>query len=654
MKRLRITTIIGSVLLVMFLAGCKKLLDEQPRSTFDPGFFKTQKGVEGGITSLYAHLRYIYGQAYYYNATLTGTDEVTYAQSADGNFKDHDLSGVGQITPSTSRSDVIWGTAFSNINTASGIIENAASVSAIPASLVAEARFFRAFDYFLLVKTFGGVPLDLGSGELKFNVSQIRTSVRNTVPEVYTKAIFPDLKKSIEDLPAAPRVTGAVTKTVARLFLAKAYLTYAWWLQNPNSIPTYPETPRTDPDGHDAQWYFQQAYDISLQGIDNAGTTYGLMPSFYDLHLAKNDRNKEVLLYADHTEKSEFYNAGSLTYGSGGAPDNFAGWMMTWNYTEIRSSSSPTSWSAVSSVQREAEQHLGRPWTRMAPTIEVIKNTFADKVNDSRYDGTFVTVYRGNWQLQGTGLTSVSTLYNANLLPVHPGEAILTFLNDEPATAITYPSGAGQSNIGAGTLPGRSDWVISPNGISRVVYPGLWKLGPNRTDNAGGLGQPNAGSTRPFNIVYFSEFYLIAAEAAVKGAATQGGRTARDLINVLRARAGKWTFDNNGNVPKVEDHSADMIAATPATIDINYILAERSREYYAEGFRWFDLVRTQKWAELAGTYTIASSAKGDHTPKTYTRTIEKYMYLRPIPQGQIDALDMSAEDKQKYQNPQYQ
>jgi hypothetical protein len=30
------------------------------------------------------------------------------------------------------------------------------------------------------------------------------------------------------------------------------------------------------------------------------------------------------------------------------------------------------------------------------------------------------------------------------------------------------------------------------------------------------------------------------------------------------------------------------------------------------------------------------------------------MYLRPIPQGQIDALDMSAEDKQKYQNPQYQ
>jgi hypothetical protein len=654
MKRLRLKTIIGSFLLVMVLAGCKKLLQEQPRSTFDPGFFKTQKGVEGGITSMYAHLRYIYGQAYYYNATLTGTDEATYAQSADGNFKDHDLSGVGQLTPSTSRSDVAWGTAFSNINTASGIIENAASVPAIPASLVAEARFFRAFDYFLLVQTFGGVPLDLGSGELKFNVSQARTSVRNTVPEVYTKAIFPDLKKALEDLPNTPRVTGAVTKTVARLYLAKAYLTYGWWLQNPNNIPTYPEAPRTDPDGHDAQWYFQQAYNLALEGIDNAGGTYGLMPSFYELHVGRNDRNKEVLLYADHTEKSAFYNGGSLEYGSGGAPDNFAGWMMTWNYTEIRSSSSPTTWTAVSSVQREAEQHLGRPWTRMAPTIEVIKNTFADKVNDSRYDGTFTTVYRGNWQLQGTGLSSVSTLYNANLLPVKPGDAILTFLNDEPATPITYPSGAGQSNIGAGTLPGRADWVVSPNGISRVVYPGLWKLGPYRTDNAGGLGQPNAGSTRPYNIAYFSEFYFIAAEAAVKGATPQAGRSARDLINVIRARAGKWTFDNNGNVPKVEDHSADMVAATPATIDINYILAERSREYYGEGFRWFDLVRTQKWEELAGTYTIASSAKGDHTPQVYTRNIQKYMYLRPIPQGQIDALDMSPQEKRAYQNPQYQ
>jgi hypothetical protein len=640
MKRIHINTFIGIVLMTLCLVQCTKILDEQPRSIYEPGFFKTEKGVNGGLTAMYAHLRYMYGQAYYYNSLLTGTDEVTYAQSADQNFKDMDLSSAGSITPLSSRSDVLWTTAFPNINTASGIIENAAAVGTISDALVAEASFFRAFDYFLLVQTFGGVPLDLGSGELKFNTSTVRTSVRNTVPQVYTKAIFPDLLTAVNNLPDVGRVTGGVTKTVARLYLAKAYLTYGWWLENPNNIPTYPPSERTDPDGHNAQWYFQAAYDMAIGGIDNAGNTFGLLATFYDVNLGQNDRNKEILLYADHTQSSEFYNGGSLTYGGGGAPDNFAGWMMTWNYTNIRSS-------GVSSVQREASQPLGRPWTRMCPTIGVIKNTFADKTNDSRYDGTFTTIYRGNWPKGG--ITNAS-LINANGMSVVPGDPILTFLNDDNPAVVYATANAG---IGAGVLTGRPDYVVSPNGISRVVYPGLWKLGPYRTDNGTGLGQPNAGSTRPYNIAKFSEFYFIAAEAAVKGANVVAGKSARELVNVIRARAGKWRWDNNGNVAKVADNSAAMTAATPAAIDINYILAERSREYYGEGYRWFDLVRTQTWATIAGSYQICGSNYGDHTPLTVTRTIDQKYYLRPIPDAQIQGMEMSEGDKAAYQNPGY-
>ena len=639
MKRIQIKSYIGTALLTLFLVGCSDILEEQPRSIITPEYFKTEKGVMGGLTSMYAHLRYIYGPAYYYNTGVTGTDEATYGQSADNNFKDMDFSGVGSATPSSSRSDGLWGQAFLNINTASGIIENAEIVGTFSDALISEARFFRAFDYFLLVQTFGGVPLDLGGGELKFNTSTSRTSVRNTVPEVYTKAIFPDLIKAINDLPDVGRLTGTATKTLARFYLSKAYLTYAWWLENLNDIPTYPASDRVDPDGHDAAWYFQQAYDISTIAIENPGG-FALQGTFYDVNLAQNDRNNEILLYADHTEKSEKYNASSLTFGSGNAPDNFAGWMMTWNYPNIRSS-------GVSSVQREASQALGRPWVRMSPTIGVIKNTFADKTNDSRYDGTFTTVYRGNWDKAGV---ETPTLINANDMSVAPGDAILTFL-DEDNPAVVYD--VANANIGAGVLPGRSDFVIAPNGISRIVYPGLWKLGPYRTDNGGGLGQPNAASTRPFNIAKFSELYFIAAEAAVKGATTKTGMNARELINVIRARAGKWRWDNNGNVAKEADNSAEMIAATPATIDINYILAERSREYYAEGHRWFDLIRTQKWNELAATYQIGGSNYGDHTPATVTRTIEKHHYLRPIPSSKIDGMEMTAEEKAAYQNPGY-
>ncbi|MDE3251369.1 MAG: RagB/SusD family nutrient uptake outer membrane protein, partial [Bacteroidota bacterium] len=162
-----------------------------------------------------------------------------------------------------------------------------------------------------------------------------------------------------------------------------------------------------------------------------------------------------------------------------------------------------------------------------------------------------------------------------------------------------------------------------------------------------------AASTRPYNIAYFSELYFIAAEAAVKGATTTAGKTARDLINVIRARAGKWRFDNNNNVTKLQDNSAAMMAATPAIIDVNYILAERSREYYGEGMRWFDLARTQKWAELASTYSICGASYGNHTPQTVTRNIQAYLYLRPIPQGQLDGMEGTPDSKTTYQNPGY-
>lgn len=633
--------VLGTAALALFLtASCSDILDEQPRSSYDPTFFKTEKGVEGGVTSMYAHLRYIYGQAYYYNSCLTGTDEATWGWSADGNFKDADLSGVGNLTATTCRSDALWGTAFSNINTANGVIENGAEVG-VNESLVSEARFFRAFDYFLLVQTFGGVPLDLGSGELKFNITPSRTSVRITVPEVYTKAIFPDLLTAIENLPANPRVTGGVTKTVARLYLAKAYLTYAWWLKNPNNIPTYPECQRTDPNGHDAAWYFQQAYDVAVTAIENPGP-FGLQESFWMVNAGPNDRNMEILLYADHTQEDEYYNGGSLSYGGGGAPDNFAGWMMNWNYTDARSADNQ----AV--INRIAEQCYGRPWTRMAPPLGVFTKTFADKVNDSRYDGTFTTVYRGNWSTAGQNWESVT---NANGMKVKEREPIFSFVFQD-MDKIDYAGEGSKSNLGAGTLPGRADWVLGLDAVGRYVYPGLWKLGPYRTDNGSGAGQPNAGSTRPYNIAKFSELYLVAAEAAVEGAATQAGKSARDLVNVLRARAGRWTYSNAEYKEVDRDFSAEMTAATPATIDINYILDERSREFYGEGYRWFDLVRTQKWNEYADSYVICGG-KGDHNPQTYSRTIEAFHYLRPIPQGQLDGMEMTEEEKDAYQNPGY-
>ena len=625
------------------MTSCNNVLDEQPRTQFDPTFFNTKAGIEGGLTSLYSHLRYFYGNGYYLNSLETGTDEYTYAQSADGNFKDADLSGVGSVTPNSTVAGGAWGTLFANINTCSGIIENGAAAG-IDDALLAEAYFFRAFDYFILVQTYGGVPLDLGAGELKFNTSTIRTSVRNTVPEVYA-AIFADLEKAVNDLPENPRLTGTATKNLARLYLSKAYLTYAWWLENPNNIPTYPECTR---EAGQANSYFQKAYDTAMAAINNPGP-YALQPTFYDVNVATNDRNSEIMLYADHDEDEKFGNGGSgYGWGSGGSPENFAYWMETWNYTEMIAKAA--SGATINPIQREAVQALGRPWTRMAPVADAFieGGVWEDAVKaiDSRYDATFTLRYHTNWQKAGNNEPYV---FGANGMQVGPNEVYFSWVPESEDANINYTGADGK--LGFGEMPGRADFVVAVNHISRKKYPINWKLGIHRTDNEGGLGSKvNGGSPRPWNVAKWSEIYLIGAEAAVKLGKQAEAKT---LVNVLRARAGKQTFSQNDNKAVSVDHSAEMVAATPATITIDFILDERSREFWGEGYRWFDLVRTQKWAERAGTYHIAGDGYTDKDLKEYKRDIPAGYYIRPIPQGQLDGLIMSKEEKDAYQNPAY-
>jgi hypothetical protein len=247
-------------------------------------------------------------------------------------------------------------------------------------------------------------------------------------------------------------------------------------------------------------------------------------------------------------------------------------------------------------------------------------------------------------------------------MPVKNGEVVLTFYGENDPEVVYK---ANQSGIAAGEKPGVASWIITHDHLTRIAYLNVWKNGYyNETDDGTGLGQPNGANPRPANIARFAEFYFIAAEAAVKGATVQGDMTAYNLINVIRARAGKWRIAANADKdqrdiqagPKYldvyEDHSAEMVAATPKDITIDYILDERFREFYGEGLRWWDLVRTQKWEEKASTYTIGGNDYGSAVEK-HTREIKKSYYLRPIPQGQIDALQMNADKKAAYQNPGY-
>ena len=261
------------------------------------------------------------------------------------------------------------------------------------------------------------------------------------------------------------------------------------------------------------------------------------------------------------------------------------------------------------------------------------------------------------------GANAGAWVYGANGMKVNSGEVYFSFVDEATAGKIDWTPTKAMIKDGDklveqevtrfdfGKLPGRADFVRSVKNISRKCYPINWKISIARTDTDNSYNNMvNGGSPRPWNIAKFSEFYLIAAEAAVK---LGKNADAYNFVKVLRERAGKQTFNQNDNVAVSVDKSAEMVAATPPTITIDFILDERSREFWGEGYRWFDLVRTQKWAERASVYHIAGNEFTDKDLKEVHRDIPAGYYIRPIPQGQLDGMEMSPEEKDAYQNPAY-
>ena len=629
---------------------------------------------------MYVHLRQLFGHEVMIDHQEAGTDEFTWAESATSGHKIADMNiNDTQWSASNNPCSSMWTYCYRAINTANGVLENG-EANGVAASLLAEARFFRGMDYFYLVQTFGGVPLDLGSGNLKFNSAPSTYSRRAPVDSVYETCIFPDLEYAVANLPDTPRKTGAVSKNTARLYLAKAYLTYAWWNENPKDIPTYPAAAGRS--ASKAPGYFQKAYDTAMAGINNPGP-YALEDTYYDLWVGSNLYSKEALLFADYTTANEKYNGSGLTGYQGGDGQNSAFWMMNPNYTNLQvavtdkpaviengkesfQKTDDGKQGNAQAIGRAGEQGYGRPWARMAPVHGVFYHTFAD-LRDSRLDVTFNMTYKQNaTRIKG------QTVYGAQRQKLEKDAAVLKFIPNQPKGTVSYPSdrGAaanGANSFGAGTMPGENAYVIEYNHIGRRNFVGPWKRsiwlttgstdkGILKTDDS--YGQTNIGNPTPNVIARFAEFYFVAAEAAIKGA-SGGQAAAHELMSVIRARAGKWTHSvAEGTALKAKevsrDYSAELVAAIPAVIDIDWLLDEYSREFFAEYRRWYDLVRTQTWIERASTYLMGEDYnKGDTMEKEWKRDIQKKHYIRPIPVGQLNGLDMSEEEMAAYQNPGY-
>ncbi|MCQ2153469.1 MAG: RagB/SusD family nutrient uptake outer membrane protein [Bacteroidales bacterium] len=588
---------------------------------------------KSSLEALGLYMNYIYGSPDWYMLQEIFTDEYTYSYSAPewARAAIDSTSKIPADNPGVSR---VWGASYSCINLACRLIEGLREVG-VGNSEIAEARFYRGFSFFNLVRMFGGVPLDLGAGELKYNYDVFRgLKVRKTVSEVYESAVLPDLEMAAENLPLKPRYPGGPSKTAARIALANAYLSYAWFLENPQAIPIFPEQSR---DASRAQSYYDKAFKMAKLAIDDTGDPFELMPTFAEVQIAQNDyRNTEVVLYADH--RKDDFAKDLVTYGWDlGTPCNLAGQLTNWRYDK-----SAVSGSGVKLMTLDDCQPYGYPAAVMAPIPDALKK-FTDVDKDSRWDGTFNTVYRGNWKKAGYQAEEVIGAFGSQ---IKDGDPLLQFLPyDDPNVVYAREN----LDLNAGTLPGHTEYVINISDVSRETFPACCKNIGQLIGRAS-FGSPSSSSRRPYCILKLSEAYLIAAEAAVKlGKPGKADGEAGYYINFLRGRAGKWAFNrsglSNGEYAKEEylnegkytvenDYSSELTEATPETMTIDVVLDERLRELWGEGMRRDDLVRTQTLHERAKVYHISDGV--GRQAAEHVRDIKKPSYLRPIPQAQVD------------------
>jgi len=232
MKIKKITLFVFLVILTYM--GCSKL-NEDPKATLTPvNYFKTQADLDAAVTAIFQGLVVDGGYAFDFPLySYFGSDDLT----ADPNLGKADQREFDQLNGSSGNGSLaghVWYTPWAAIYQCNNVTDNYQRVTGDAAAKNAaagQAFFVRAWSYFVLVRTFGPVPV------ITTKVSADYRPARDSVSTVYTQ-IVSDLKTAIGLLPGftgTVQPSGYATQNAARSLLAQVYLTMATWPLNQTS-----------------------------------------------------------------------------------------------------------------------------------------------------------------------------------------------------------------------------------------------------------------------------------------------------------------------------------------------------------------------------------------------------------------------------------
>ncbi len=212
----KIATLI--IALVCLLSSCESILKEEPKSLAVETFYNTAAEVEAAVNAIYTPLRSSNTSGMgVYIAVLEAHIDYAYGRgsySVLNNFQGLDNVNI-------SRTAGAWEGFYLSIRNANLVIKNAPNGKSISKANIdkylAEAKFLRAFNYFHLVRNWGGVPI-----RTEANMTEINAK-RNSVAEVYD-LILADLKVAEAGLPEQISQSGRPSKWAAKTLLADVYL----------------------------------------------------------------------------------------------------------------------------------------------------------------------------------------------------------------------------------------------------------------------------------------------------------------------------------------------------------------------------------------------------------------------------------------------
>lgn len=205
-----------SILLLVFFSSCKKDLVEHPKSLAVETFYNTAADAEAAVNAIYPPLRStnIMGA---YISELAPYVDYAYARGSYGVLNDF----AGLDATNISRTGLAWSSFYLSIRNSNLVIKNVPNGNDISKAdidkYVAEAKFLRAFAYFHLVRSWGGVPIRTDE-----NLTQI--DVKRSSPDSVYALIISDLKDAEINLPDKRTVPGRPSKWAAKTVLADVYL----------------------------------------------------------------------------------------------------------------------------------------------------------------------------------------------------------------------------------------------------------------------------------------------------------------------------------------------------------------------------------------------------------------------------------------------